>query len=81
MQVAQNEPIRFVIPAQQFAPQDPYGAIIINNAQKSKGFFEKIVLTAQKTFCIIKERKKRTEAQIREPIRAFGERRGIYGND
>lgn len=60
--IAQNESIRFVVPAQQIAPHDPYGAIIINIAQKIKGFFEKIVLTAQKTFCIIKKREKRTEA-------------------
>ena len=62
LQIAQNETIRFVTPSKQFAPRVPYGAIIINLAQKIKGFFEKIVLTAQKTFCIIKKRKKRTEA-------------------
>ena len=53
LHIAQNETFRFVAPAQQIAAQDPYGAIIINIAQKIKGFFEKIVLTAQKTFCII----------------------------
>ena len=81
MQVAQNESIRFVVPTQQIVVHIPYVAIIINLAQKIKGFFKKIVLTAQKTFCIIKKKKKRTEMQMREPIRDFGERRGIYGND
>ena len=81
MQVAQNESIRFVAHIQQILAHVPYVAIIINLAQKIKGFFEKIVLTAQKTFCIIKKKKKRTEMQMREPIRDFGERRGIYGND
>ncbi|MBR5022511.1 MAG: hypothetical protein IKY18_04860 [Oscillospiraceae bacterium] len=81
LHIAQNESIRFVAHIQEILAQVPYGAIIINLAQKIKSFFEKIVLTAQKTFCIIKKSKKRTQAQKREPIRVLGERREIYGND
>ena len=62
MHIAQNESIRFVAPIQQMVAHVPYATIIINLAQKIKGFFKKIVLTAQKTFCIIKKRRMRTEA-------------------